>query len=221
MVLCARSAPDLEAACHDLQLRFGSDARAFAVDFAGGGREVTKVTMEALEGVERIDACIVCAGANRDDDDPVASPETIDFVQRVNFAGPACLLASLQGWAEKRSLPGLRYVMLSTIAAPVPRGSNSVYAAAKNALESYATSLAVRGGKRGDSVSVLRLGYVDTDLSFGMPLKLPVASPEQVARRIEKLLKHPCRLSYYPGWWRFIVVALRMLPWDAYRRLDF
>jgi hypothetical protein len=65
------------------------------------------------------------------------------------------------------------------------------------------------------------LGYVDTAMTRGRRLRLPVARPSRVAKSVVGGLDRSSRHSYLPRFWSVVTFALKRMPWPLYRRLEF
>jgi short-subunit dehydrogenase len=172
------------------------------------------------------DAVFITAGVSLASDDLQTlsidhSSERLRRIVGVNFMGPARIMLDAFSMFKLRKTK--TYIgVCSSIAAPVPRSRNLIYAAAKNGLESLVQSL--QHGATGTAVTVqcFRLGYVDTSLSYGQKLLFPALMPEDVAKKIiESSVCRSKRFIYVPGYWRFIVMILKSLPWAIYTKLKF
>lgn len=118
-------------------------------------------------------------------------------------------------------LPRARVVGFGSIAAVRGRKANVVYSASKRGLESYFESLRHLTANTGVIVQFYRLGYVETQQSFGQRLLFPVVTPEQVARDIMARAGRDFGVRFFPGFWRLIALAVAWLPWRLYKNLDF
>jgi short-subunit dehydrogenase len=112
-------------------------------------------------------------------------------------------------------------VGFGSIAAVRGRSANVVYSAAKRALESYFESLRHRLTSAKVRVQFYRLGYMDTQQSFGKRLLLPKASPEQIARDVVRNLDRDVGFTTRPRFWIAVSLIVRCLPWALFRRLKF
>lgn len=112
-------------------------------------------------------------------------------------------------------------VGFGSIAAVRGRGSNVVYAAAKRGLESYFESLRHITSRTGIEVSLYRLGYVDSQQSYGQRLIFPKATAESVATAVVRGLGGRGGLHSFPAYWRLIGLAVALVPWTIFRRLRF
>lgn len=101
------------------------------------------------------------------------------------------------------------------------RSSNVIYAAAKRGLESYFQSLRHLTSQTGVEVSFYRLGYVDSQQSYGQRLIFPKASPQSVAKRVVGDIGRGGGFRTFPWYWRLITLAVALLPWPLFKRLRF
>lgn len=159
------------------------------------------------------------SGANSDSD---ALPMRNDVARKliqVNQIAPILILNHCVSNLESLGLKSIS--VCSTIAAPVPRKRNIAYATAKAALESYALGVRHYLADQNLPLQIYRLGYVETNLSFGQKLLFPAVSPSEVAQKMFDNLEKDLGISYFPFYWRFIVLILRSLPWKIYQKLKF
>jgi len=218
LVVVARDARDLEATAANVQVRYGVTCSAFVQDIGAADWDVQGFVDACIAQLGRIDCVLVPAGALSDDDHG-ANPSVLIPLTATNYLGPARLAAAFGNHMATAGAGSI--VLFSSIAASAPRQKNAAYAAAKAALETYAKSLRTALEPRGVRVLVLSLGYVDTTLSFGLPLLFPVASPVAVAAYVVKHGLHASGKRHFPAFWWWITTILRHLPWFIYRRLSF
>lgn len=219
LVVAARDERDLRAVADDLHLRHGVRVVPLAVDLTGGDDALEVWFDRCRTSLERIDAVAVTAGAVDDADDGMQEWDALDALVRANFVSVVKLASRFVALFEERRHGTV--VLVSSIAAAAPRRRNVVYSAAKAALESYARSMQHRLAGSGVHVGVYVLGYVDTAMSRGRSLALPVADPARIAESIADDLNRPRRFAHLPRWWRPVTFLLGLLPWPIYRRLSF
>jgi short-subunit dehydrogenase len=221
LTLVARDLRDLEAVASDIRARFGVAVTSRQLDLAaskGGGLGFDHASDDAF------DAAFVTAGwSSEADDGTLVDPAGVGALVSVNFGAIAPLLLNI---FQSMKRTGRGYIgVCSSIAAPVPRTKNMVYAAAKNALESLCRSLQHAAGfsRAGDplKVQIFRLGYVDTGLSYGQRLLFPALAPDAVARKMLYSMKGRQHIVYLPGYWRWIVLILQIMPRALFNRLRF
>ena len=216
VTLAARDQKDLEVLAEHIQILHGVKATPLLLD------------LEKLKAIDiaAFDAIFITAGLSVTEDD--INTLTEDAVEglyhritNINMAGPSQLLIKFFLSFKPRSQR--TYIgVCSSIAAPVPRSRNLIYAAAKNGLESIVRSIQHGAASTHVVVQYFRLGYVDSSLSYGQKLLFPALSPEQVARlMIVSSMKPSKRMIYAPFYWQFIILALRALPWALFTKLRF
>lgn len=114
-----------------------------------------------------------------------------------------------------------RIVGFGSIAGARGRDQNVIYSAAKRGLESYFESLRHYYSDKAVRVQFYKLGYVDTQQSFGKDLKFPVIKPQIVAQQFMRDKNKDFGSKYYPRFWGLICTVLRFLPWFLYKKLKF
>lgn len=218
LVLVARDGRDLEATASDVRVRHGVTCAAVVQDIGAADWDVQGFVNTCTATLGRVDCVLVPAGAVSDDDHG-ANPAAVWPLAATNYLGPARVAAAFG--RQMADAGGGSIILFSSIAAAAPRQKNAAYSAAKAALETYAKALRTALEPRGVRVLVLTIGYLDTALSFGMPLKFPVANPSVVAEYIVKRCLRASGKRHHPLFWGWITLILRHLPWFIYRRLSF
>lgn len=219
LVLAARSTRDLAAVAADVEARHGVRAMAIELDLLGSDDEIGAWYARCRSVLPDVDAVLIPAGTVDDADDGVTSSTLNETITTTNYVGVARIARRFLADFEARDHGTL--VLFSSIATAAPRRRNVAYTAAKSALESYARSLQHRYAGSGVRVQVYALGYVDTAMTRGRRLLLPVADPANVARTVVGGLSQSRRFRYAPAFWRPIVFVLERLPWSIYRKLEF
>lgn len=215
LLLIASDARDLDALADDLALRHGTTVATLAIDLAAEANPGTRV-LEALDGLPPPTALLLVAGQSRGDDDFSLGAGAIGQLLAINLHAPLAIAhALLPRLVETRGT----IVGFGSIAAARGRRRNVVYAAAKRGLESFFESLRQRYRPRELRVQFHRLGFVRSNLTWGMKLPLPAAEPADVARRVVAALGRGSFARYEPRRWALIAFILRRLPWFLFRRM--
>ncbi len=110
-------------------------------------------------------------------------------------------------------------VLLSSAGATRVRASTRVYGASKAAIDAY--GLALRDSLDGSGVDVLivRPGYVRTRMTAGLPEPPLATTPEIVADAIVDGLRRRVATVWVPPAMQAVMLALRLLPRELFRRL--
>jgi short-subunit dehydrogenase len=216
LVLVAREARDLAAVAADLRVRFGVRVTGVAADVTDD--EWLEEVACAAANLGGVDALLLPVGGVAAGDTPCAEPRLGELLWRLNYGAVVACVARF--WPELTMRGGV-VVGFGSIASVRGRDANAAYAAAKRGLATWFESLRHLGAQVGVRVQFYVPGYIDTGQAFGLPLKLPKSNPDAFARLVVKDLGYETGVRYFPFFWRYICVALRLMPWGIYRRLRF
>lgn len=219
LVLAARDERDIAAVAADVEARHRVRAVPLALDILASEADLADWFARCRRSLPEIDAVLVTAGLVDDDDDGTTAWETTDRIVTTNFLGVVRVAQLFLPEFEARNRGTL--VLFSSIATAAPRSRNVLYTASKRALESFARSLQHRYAASGVRVQVYALGYVDSAMTRGRRLLLPVASPKRVADTVVGGLYQSRRFQYSPRLWVAVVAVLKRLPWPVHKRLEF
>jgi 3-oxoacyl-[acyl-carrier protein] reductase len=130
-----------------------------------------KATEEAIAAVAkrlgRLDVLVANAGVAADNLLLRVKEEEIDRVFSVNLKGAiACARAATKVMMRARAG---RVVFLSSIVGEMGNAGQAVYAASKAALLGLTKTLAREYGSRGITVNAVAPGFIDTDMTTGLP----------------------------------------------------
>lgn len=216
LLLVASDRRDLDALGANLNLVHGTAVRSLALDLAREADPGARI-VATLDGMPPTSALLLPIGQSREDDDLSLGAARIGELLAVNLHAPLAILhALLPRLLESRG----SVVLFGSVAAIRGRGRNVVYAGAKRALVSLYESLRQRYRPRELRVQFYELGFMATNLTYGMKLPLPVAEPDDVARVVVRGLQR--RASFrrsVPRWWTLVRWIVRALPWTMYRRM--
>jgi short-subunit dehydrogenase len=215
LLIVASDRRDLDALGASLNLAHGVAVRALALDL---GREADPGAriVSALDGMPPASSLLLPIGQSRDDDDLSLDASRIGELLAVNLHAPLAIVhALLPQLVDSHGV----VVLFGSVAATRGRGRNVVYAAAKRALVSLYESLRQRYRPRELRVQLYEIGFMATNLTYGMKLPLPVAKPEDVARVVVRGLRRASFRRRVPRWWALVGVIVRLLPWAIFRRM--
>src|SRR5207253_11293467 len=109
-------------------------------------------------------------------------------------------------------------VGISSIAGDRGRRGNPAYGASKAALDHFLEALRNRLSQRGVTVVTIKPGFVDTDLTRGMPGLFWLISADEAARRILAAARGGSVTPYVPARSRFVGLIIRSSPSFLFRR---
>ena len=112
-------------------------------------------------------------------------------------------------------------VLLSSVAADRPRPSNFAYGSSKAAADTFARGL--RDSLEGSGVDVLivRPGFVRTKMTRGMDPAPGAVDPAAVTAAVVEGLRGHGGIVYVPGYLRWVMLVIGLLPRPVFRRLPF
>ena len=140
--------------------------------------------------------------------------QTID----VNYTGAVSILSHLAQLLEKR--PESRVVVLSSVSGDRGRLKNYVYGSAKAGLNAYLQGLRARLWRTGSYVTTVKAGFIDTDMTFGMPGMFLVATPSACAEACLALAYKGREVAYFPWFWRYIMLIIRTIPERIFKKMS-
>lgn len=219
LVLAGRAPEELEKCAADLRVRYHTEAwvELFeALDFATHPA-FFKRCLTRFDG--ELDGFVLCHGYMTDqattEHDWSEAQQTID----INFTAAVSLLMLAANYFEPRKKGCI--VALSSVAGDRGRMSNYTYGAAKAGLSAYLQGLRHRLHRAGVQVLTVKPGFVDTPMTAGLlnPQSPLVASPEHIARDINRAMHKRTDVLYTPWFWRVIMGVLRTLPERIFKRL--
>ena len=127
-----------------------------------------------------------------------------------NFTGVVSLLFAFlpHFQAQKQG----EIVVLGSVAGDRGRPINFDYGAAKAGLAIFCEGL--RGALIPDNVSVtlMKLGYIDTPMTYGKNGLFPAATPTDCADACLRASNKKLSIVYYPVFWRWIMAIFKLLP---------
>lgn len=215
LLLVASDARDLQALANDLALRFEATVATLALDLAREPDPGARI-LAARGELPPLSALLLPVGLSLADDDFSLPAARIGELLSINLHAPHAIVHAL--------LPALReargtIVLFGSIAAARGRGRNVVYASAKRALESLYESLRQAHPPRALHVQLYRLGFLATNLTWGMKLPMPASDPADIARHVAYRLGKRSFARYLPRRFALVAAIVRALPWFAFRRM--
>ncbi len=108
---------------------------------------------------------------------------------------------------------------ISSVAGDRGRQSNYIYGAAKAGLSTYLQGLRNELYQHNIRVITIKLGFVDTAMTFGKQGLFLVASPQAVAKKIVAASINKKDVIYVPWFWRYIMLIIKLIPEFIFKRM--
>jgi NAD(P)-dependent dehydrogenase (short-subunit alcohol dehydrogenase family) len=219
LFLLGRNAADLDKSARDLEIRGGrGPVRVASCDLMRP--ETFAPALEAAEAaLGGLDAVVVTAGAFATQDrleedlDLARGVLEADFTNTVVFCEHARRRLLARG--------GGTLCVFSSVAGERGRKPVVLYGAAKAGLSRYLEGLDHRFRAQGLRTVCVKPGFVRTSMTEGLPAPPFAGRPETVAPLVLRAIERGQPVVYAPRAWRWVMLAVRMLPRAVMRRVGF
>jgi short-subunit dehydrogenase len=217
VVLAARDLSEAQAVAADIRIRYEVDtwAKSFdALDFDAHDDFVAEVEAEAGP----VEVALLAFGDMGDQQEGQRDFGRAKRVIDVNYTGAASLAEAVARRMNERKSGSI--IGISSVAGDRGRKANYFYGSAKGAFNLYLQGLRNRLSADGVHVMTVKLGFVDTRMTFGMESPLPIAAPEAVGKAIVRAQKAGVETLYYPHFWRGVMGIIKAIPEKLFKRLS-
>ncbi len=217
LILAGRDLEELDAQRRDLSIRYGVETEILEFDALAPSSSGASLRALLEKQGDALETAILCVGYLGNLEGSEFDPEEIQRALDSNFTG--CVLA-LQAVAQHFAARHHGAICaLSSVAGDRGRQSNYLYCAAKGGLSIYLQGLRNRLHNQGVRVITVKPGFVDTAMTYGKPGLFGLASPQSAARGILRAIRKKKDVVYVPGFWRGIMLAIRLIPEPAFKRM--
>ncbi len=217
LILAGRDREELDAQAADLSLRYRVKTRAQHFDVLNFEEQEASLEPCLSEAGDTLEGAILCIGYLGDQIDAQTNLREARRILDTNFTGCALALDIIARHFEKRECGFI--CGLSSVAGDRGRQSNYFYGASKAGLTAYLQGLRNRLHCSRVRVITIKLGFVDTRMTFGRSSLFLVASPESIARGIHQAIMGNKEVVYLPWYWRWIMLVIRLIPEGPFKRL--
>ncbi|MEM9714908.1 MAG: SDR family oxidoreductase [Pseudomonadota bacterium] len=215
IILTTRKPEDAKLLADDLQIRGAAAVDTVKLDL-GDLNSVPKFVadVEAIAGEVSV---ALFAGSMWSQDNVQNDPDLARRTYMDNLVGPAALLQALAPILEAQSSGTI--LALSSVAGDRGRASNYTYGSAKAGFSTFLSGLRNRLAPSEIRVITVKPGFVDTDMTWGLPGLFLVASPESVAERLWSATQKGSEVIYVPGFWWIIMTIIKSIPEPIFKKL--
>lgn len=217
VAVAARDVEEAKRIAADVAVRREVPAEAYAFD-ATDFESHPKLIAAVEASLGPVEVAVVAFGDMGDQEasqhDFAAARRVID----VNYTGAASICEALAAVMQPRGRGAL--IGISSVAGDRGRQSNYFYGSAKGAFTLYLGGLRNRLHDAGVQVLTVRLGFVDTRMTYGMETGIPIADPATVSRQIVDAVERGEDDIYLPRFWKGIMGVIRAIPERVFKRLS-
>jgi short-subunit dehydrogenase len=230
LFLAARNISELERMAADLRIRYGVAVACDTFD-AEDYAAHPAFFAEVLKRSDGLTGVVLAFGYLGEQQQAARDFAACQPIIARNFTGAVSILNLCADYFEQKekgeAAKGEKgrtessdfIVAVTSVAGDVGRQSNYLYGAAKGGLNLYLQGLRNRLHAAGVRVVTVKPGFVDTPMTYGRPGMFLVASPEEVGERVARAAERGAETVYVPGFWCFVMLALRLTPERLRKRL--
>jgi short-subunit dehydrogenase len=218
LVCVGRDGARLDALAADLRVRGAAQVLALRADLddvAGHGA----LWAQCRAALGEVDAVLLAWGVLPDQAACAASATATLSAINSNGLAPVSLLVHVANDLEAQGRGVI--AAIGSVAGDRGRQSNYTYGAAKGLLALFLQGLRNRLARRGVAVVTIKPGFVDTPMTAAFDKGGPLwASAEQVGDGIVAAMARGRDVAYLPGFWRLIMLVIRLVPESIFKRLS-
>ena len=163
------------------------------------------------------DLFLIAHGSLPDQESTLADRHAIGREIDINFISPVRIAAACTRIIERQKSGTL--AIFGSVAGDRGRQSNYLYGSTKAALEIFTEGLRHRLAPLSQaSVVLLKPGMTDTPMTAGIRKGPLFSSAESVGALAWRAIKRGSHVAYLPGWWRWLMITIRSLPFFVFSR---
>ena len=216
LFLAARDPNEVGRVASDLSVRSGVPALSGTFDAADFAAHDAFIR-DAATKLGGLDGVVVCFGTLGDEDTAQIDPAAALATVHQNFTGAVSLLTIAARHLEQQRSGFI--IVIGSVAGDRGRARNYVYGSAKGALALFTQGLRGRLAKAGVHVMTVKLGTVDTRMTWGREGTMLTVAPVQAADSIYEAWRSRAEVVYVPWFWRVIMGVVQLIPERRFKRL--
>jgi decaprenylphospho-beta-D-erythro-pentofuranosid-2-ulose 2-reductase len=208
LLLAGRDVSELERIASDLSVRFDNQNHVLKFDIENSTQH-KPFFQEAIQKLGDLTGVVFAIGYMNKD---------IEKTLQINFTSAVSILNVCAAYLEQQKKGFI--LGITSVAGDRGRQSNYIYGAAKGGLSIYLQGLRNRLFKSNVRVITIKPGFVDTAMTFGLPVLFLVAQPQIVGDVIVRSIDKNTDVLYVPGFWRLIMFIIVHIPEKIFKRLS-
>lgn len=198
LYLAGRNEAELQRIASDIQIRYETET------FFGKGD-----LQAVISKMGEIDGLVYAVGTMEGSKQEILNTNFNDAVETLEV---------FADYFEKKQAGFL--IGISSVAGDRGRQSNYIYGSAKGAFSIYLQGLRNRLAKKNVRVITIKLGFVDTSMTFGVPGLFLVASPKVIGKKIAYTLNGAGDVFYFPWFWKYIMLIINHIPEMFFKKMS-
>ena len=209
LILLGRNLENLNFIKKDLEIRYDVDVHVLYFD-AEKKEDHATIAKRCIEIAEYPISLLLAFGLMLPD--PAIHHSVIDVIKVIdtNLTAVASFTFSFVPYFKEKNEGHI--LVLGSVAGDRGRPFNFDYGSAKAGLIPFCEGLNASLSQYNVTVTLMKLGYIDTPMSYGKPRTFLAASARDCAYASLAAVKSGKKLKYYPWFWYWIMLAFKMIP---------
>ena len=204
----------------DLQKLLGDAfAGSYCFDFTNTGESAMAVDA-AIKALGGVDLAFFAHGLLPDQMQSEVDFSVFSEAFNVNLHAVIALLMPVKEYMLSQSIPA-KIAVITSVAGDRGRPRNFIYGAAKGALSLYLQGLRSSLWGSGIEIYDFKMGPVDSPMTIAHEKNFSFSSCEKVSQIIRQRLNSRRYTCYVPGYWRWVMLAVKFMPEGLFQRLGF
>jgi short-subunit dehydrogenase len=217
LILGALDQEESERIAADIGVRYEVPCAALPFDAANFESHPSFFETCAEKAEENLAGVVLCFGYMVEQELAQGDFAEAHRIMDINYTGTASILSHFANHFEARKEGFI--AALSSVAGDRGRQSNYIYGSAKAGVSAFLQGLRNRLHKAGVPVTTIKPGFVDTQMTYGLPGLFLVASPEAAAKAIHRAIRKRRDTAYIPWFWRYIMLIIRTIPEWQFKKM--
>lgn len=216
LFLAGRNEGRLEILAGDLRVRGAALVEYRAMD-AGSTTGHEDLIVQAIDRLGGLDIALIAHGVLGKQKECEKSYSAAAEVFQVNLLSVISILTPVANYMENARRGSI--AVISSVAGDRGRQSNYYYGASKGGLSIFLQGLRNRLARSAVQVTTIKPGFVDTPMTAHLAKNALFANPDAVAARMIAAIQKGREEVYIPGFWRFIMLAVQLIPERIFKRM--
>lgn len=217
LMLVGRRQDALQSLADELQARGAGDVEIAVVDFVEEPHPEDRFG-EYVRRLGWADHVLIAYGLLGDQAQAENDSALAAKILSTNFTSAAIWILAASAYLQVRGRGSL--VVLGSLSGDRIRGKMLLYGAAKAGLAALMQGIADRLEHCGARAILIKPGPTETPMTRNLKTPRTLrATPHSIGAIVHRAASHRRSLVYAPGYWRWIMLGIRILPAKVFRRV--
>lgn len=218
LFLIARNGERLSDLVADLKVRGAQSVGTLTLDLDDSSAHSDAIT-DAVKFLEQIDVALLCHGTLPDQ---AACESSFKLATKAINTNGLSVVSLLTEIAQRMRTQGKGTIaVITSVAGMRGRQPNYVYGSAKALVSTYLQGMRGRLHEHNVHVIDIKPGLVDSPMTAQFQKGILWSTPDVVAEIIIKSISKKKHTVYAPGYWRYIMFLVNVIPEFIFKRMRF